>query len=648
MADLLLYLWDLFTAIALFGFGLLGLRLCRIRRAPLAVAGVFGVALWIALGAWLNLLHLLRPTVFLVLNTLGAAVALYELLAARRTPPSHSTPTQPFTLPARLLLGTAIAVIATMAIGGMRPLAWGVDDLQGYASMAVKAAQLHALQPDPFSERRVQAGVGGQNFLDTAMFATGDLRAMPFIDSTFGLCLYALALWAVGRRLRTPPTALALALCCLAFAPLMKWNLTIIYLSAAAFFAVFLLLADADPDTPLPLGRILAIGIITGSICSTKSPNITFLIPFLLIAALIHKLLQPAARSLSAFALSMLAAAAVFLPWAVANKTNAGTYLYPILGQGFHVSAFHFIPVPAKLAPLQLTVVMALPSVVLLALAAVLTFNLTRTWPAQTRAAGIAFLLAALTAVPVICYGLGGQTADRYTAPVLVPALLLSFLLTAALWNSAPRRWRRLALATQLLAAAYLFLFVEPSAGEYTHIADLAHEAAGLPPSPHYWMTPLTAAQLQADFALGAKVQSTVPPGETALAATQPVFFFDFSRNPIDIADCPGMASPPPGLPLTAGPEAQRQFLLRAGIHYLILSTDPAPPDPDWQSFFHFATQRYPWYIFFFHQTYTHRYDAWQITELKVQHHERLVFQQIADHSHQLYNDGHIIVARIN
>jgi hypothetical protein len=64
--------------------------------------------------------------------------------------------------------------------------------------------------------------------------------------------------------------------------------------------------------------------------------------------------------------------------------------------------------------------------------------------------------------------------------------------------------------------------------------------------------------------------QAHVPPRSTILNLAELPILFDFSRNPIYGMDWPGMASPPPGLPLGKGGAALLEYLRSQAIDYLI------------------------------------------------------------------------------
>jgi hypothetical protein len=649
MSDGRLYLWELAVALGIFGSGIAGLRLLGFKRPlPLALSGTFGVSLWIALGGVLNLLHLWRPGVFYAmagvgtLLTVGFALEGFRLRAVEDERPK-------FGVAAKAVLAVAVLGIGTMMAGGVKQTEWNIDDLQGYIGLGVKAMQNHSIQPDPFCERRVQAGVGGANFLDSLMFAAGDLRAMPFIDSTLGLMLYALGLWTLARRWRVPALGTAFALVCLPFATLFKVNLTIIYLSAAGFFAVLILLTDCTER--FRAGRVVALGMIVGALCTTKSPNIVFVVAYLGIFVLLYKFARGAGGVVLPVALSLLLALAVFVPYSIANKANAGTYQYPLLGHGIHVSAYHLVPDPSKVGiPAQLVVVIA-PSVLLLALSLLVVWKLSSLWGAAERAAVLAYLAASLLAVPVVAYGLGGEGADRYTAPFLMPALLLCLLIVCGTTGASVgvRVWRGVGVATLLASGAYTVCFLGLHLLWYRDIKMLAYEAIGKPPpqSNHYFSYRDRAA-FQRSLDDGARIQSVIPVGATAIEDGEQNYIFDFHRNRIYIQDDTGLASPAPGLPLSGSAEDVRRFLVAQGVHYVIYALYLDCHTSQWDDLLAHRRPQLGWAYFLQNETAAHNYAPWSGVEAATSCHAREQMSEIMRHSPHLYDDGLMAVARID
>ncbi len=657
MNDLPLYLWDISVAIGIFGYGMLGTRLFGLKRCSLAVAGVVGISLWIALGGVLNLLHLLRPAVFFTLAATGFVFLVVDLQLRRKDAPVLADRT-PFSLPAKLAVATAALLVLTLIVGVMRVRHWGHDDLEGYVAIGIKAAQNHALQPEPFSERRLNVGVGAGNFLDALMFATGDMRAMDFIDSGFGFGLYALALWALGRRWKVPPVGIAFVIFCVPLAPLCKINLTIIYLSAAGLLALLLLLTDAPEDEPISPGRIVALGLIVGALLTTKTPNIVFILPMLAAFVLLYRLFHTRRSPLLPLVYALLVAFCTFVPWAIANKPAVGTYLYPVLGLGNHVSAYHLIWPQPKIGSWQQMVLLTVPNLTLLLLCFAIGWNFTRGWAAPVRSAVLAYIAAAIVALPVCMRSLGGQDADRYTAPLVMPVYLLTLLLGLAAFPRLSAFWRSASLFTLLAVGSYLWFF-DVRLMWLFETKIVLYEAFGkLPRHRPFDLHVLTQSDIQREFDYGARIQSSMPPGATALdISRRRTYHFDFRRNTIFTADIAGMASPPPGLPLDSPAAAQRQYLVSQGIDYLIFERDPGMAceynsifgvgDSDWPNFLKHQRRTFDFHYLFTHEVFAHQYGPWGIPEFLIACHERGIAEQIVDTSPQVYNDGTFVVARL-
>ena len=67
-------------------------------------------------------------------------------------------------------------------------------------------------------------------------------------------------------------------------------------------------------------------------------------------------------------------------------------------------------------------------------------------------------------------------------------------------------------------------------------------------------------------------MQQSIPQGETVLARLAYPFLLDFKRNRIFIADWPGGASLPPGMPSFKGAEALANYLISKSIRYVAYS----------------------------------------------------------------------------
>jgi hypothetical protein len=77
---------------------------------------------------------------------------------------------------------------------------------------------------------------------------------------------------------------------------------------------------------------------------------------------------------------------------------------------------------------------------------------------------------------------------------------------------------------------------------------------------------------LQAEREQGSHIQTGLPTGESLYAGLMVTFPMGFRRDPIYVADFPGMASLPPGMPTQRAPEAPRSYLLANQVKYIAFS----------------------------------------------------------------------------
>jgi hypothetical protein len=75
-----------------------------------------------------------------------------------------------------------------------------------------------------------------------------------------------------------------------------------------------------------------------------------------------------------------------------------------------------------------------------------------------------------------------------------------------------------------------------------------------------------------------AEAQASLEAGARVLSAVSKPFFWRFDRHVIHSVDCPGQASPPPGMPFFQGPDALAGYLLDLGYTHLAFS--PPRLDP--------------------------------------------------------------------
>jgi len=565
--------WEAAIALAFLGFGRAILRSARLPAAPAAVAGCLGAAAFLAGGGWLNLADLLHARVLLALILAGAVYAAIDMGARSRTNiPAllRSFRTSPT---AMLALCAAIAIPCILVATSIRPVPFNYwDDLQAYMGYCVKALQHGSLQSDPFSERRINTGLGGQILLNLLMLSYGGVRSIDFIDSGIGLAFLAMALYTLARTLGLARLRAAILLCCIPVIPLFKVNLTTVYFSSAWFLAAALMFVHPSLGPGLNRRKSLLIGLLAGAACTTKSSNLCFFVPFLFLTALLYAWLARDKHCVLSAAGMVAMVPVIALPWSIAQRRNQGTYLFPLLGKGFHAGAYHHLPIPSGSGALYGAVIAAAPNVLALAVSGVCVWKLTRTWSSMARSALAGFFSAAVLATCAMAISTAGEAVDRFTMPFYSMCAFLLVLVLLHPHEFTARWWRRAGWATAVLWIGAIANFV----GIHGHQYEMTRaEVAGLflhDPAAAYpeWVATPSNATFALELARAQHAQASLPDGETAIETLVYCYPYDFMRNTIYIADYPGMAGLPPGLPVSGSPEEIRSYLVAHSIHYLL------------------------------------------------------------------------------
>lgn len=643
-------LWEAFVSLALLGYGLAVLRALRLQAQPIAVSACTGIAVWLLLGGWLNLANLASRRVLLLLLAFGFLLSIVELaqkemrdrISARLHSLSANNRARNAAIP------IAIYFLLVFAVH-LRPVAWNAyDDQQGYMALADKSAHFNTLQSDPFSERRLVTGMGAGIFLNVTMLAGADDSAMGYIDAGFGYLVFILSIWSIGRALGlTGWRAVAL----LYFIPLFtlaKVNLTIAYLSTALAMTMLLFLMRVDWAAGLPPRMALLLGVLLGADCAMKSSNIPLCGSLLLFCGIGFALRARDWRTLLPFLLPGATLAAVVLPWMLQLHRDEGTYLFPTLGRGYHISAYGLLPLPAHTAPAWQSLLIAAPELVIVMLAGGLSYCLLRDRPPALRIPVLSFACSAMASVLLVAISVAGEGIDRYTAPFYMPCLFLLVALTLLVWRSG-RQAICCFLAVVFTSACGVLFYI--GLGQRELLYDDFDQLRTLASLRHHTLKPYAVAldpgTIERNAEVVRRVQQAVPPGQTILEATQTAYGYDWRRNTVYIADYPGMAGLPPGPPLFGDAESMRLYLLHCGIHYVIYDRILYVPI-DFQSL---RMQSVP--------VLTPRQIAralvrhgslapWGQQENYAEQHTRLQFQQIAAHHPVLYDDGRIEVIRLD
>jgi hypothetical protein len=595
----------------------------------------------------MNLLGWIRP-LFLVLLILAGDLLLI-LLRSKAPNADIQYDTQPSRFSVlKPITWAALACVGGSAITGLHSgIVNYFDDPQAYFAYPLEALQTGSLQPQPFSERRINTSLGANYLLDAVMAVDGDVRSIGFLDGTFAYLLYAASIWAVGRRLGLSFEMKGLLLAVLVVLPLVQVNATPIYLQAA--LTIVLLLAmhqTADSNTADWRSGILW-GLLASVLCLIKSSGIVFALPLIAIFAIAHSIRTRNLAQISNAVVAGATVAVLALPWMVQQHRNEGTYFSPLLGRGFHASHWGVIPLPAHTATPRTIVMVALPDVLGLLIIAFLA------WKVRSRRRSldislIAFMLATLAATTLIAFSTGGEGVDRFSLPFQAPALLMfaALLLATPPEDSRDVRWLGTAKAMLLVWFAAIVVILAVHYRIYKLTIHRLEEAVGVRvASPMYYELFLDNRNIAEEEKRARVAQNTVPPGEQMLEATLFAHVYDFRRNPVLIADFPGMAGWAPGIPVGKGPDPVRDYFLNHGIQYFLCDRRLTNNNEDIGDFFRAPVLDVTLRELIFrhiHEVYPYSRMLWMVSR-DVRHNLLLLAQSDT----RLYDDGTLVVVRL-
>lgn len=562
--------WGICMALACGGYGRVALSALGIRhRESLILAPGTGLAILVFTGSILNLLRMVtRP---IVIADIAAGAALYfssilfdsNTLTRRIGQLGCLRPMRPVqaTVLAFLVLTLCLRVGAHVRFN---PMSFNFrDDAQAYLAFPLKMLASGSYAPDPYSERRIQTTLGGITFLQaTAIAPTGDLRIVNLVDGSIGLALLFLCGVALCRRLKLSLNRSLWVLAVLVLTPDIRVNSTSLDLPAALLLLMTLIWLDLELGEPLGWRRMLLLGLTAGTACTLKStiiPSAAVLTAALLLTELGR---SGARRIVSGAAVATAAVCAVDLPWMIDSWGKCGTPLYPLLGAGYIRPLLHQDPIGR--APTWLASAL-LPSLAGAGAAIVLWRQAARDGN-RGRQVGTA-AACMLTAVPLLVGFAIREDVVRYS----LSCIWASHVLVVAFLLSQPSRAGRATNWTGVLFTGYALAFASVVHGFYP---------LSWGGNEEYWlglfkMNIVNRSQRVPEAAHAAEdqaMQEAIPAGATLLARTSESYGYDFKRNTVWIADYPGTAGPPPGMPLEGDPDKLSAYLLEHSVRYVAYS----------------------------------------------------------------------------
>ncbi len=576
VAYALAFSWGLVILLSLIGWGIAVNRVLFPRDDfDWGLQGAWGVSLCVALGGLLNLAKLTSRASILLIVAFGVVVFLVGRLGARRLGQLAVVAMDLYRKDRLLAIGAILALLVlglqysasvrgqvvsgSLSVTDFNPH----DDFHAYLVFPEKMIQTGSLGPDPYSERRITSGLGGQYFLDTLVLAALSDENVHLIDPGLGMILAVGLLLGYARwRRATAAGALGATLLLLVVPPTTS-NITSLVVDVALFFAQYRTLAWTLTARRGLIGSSVVVALLTAGLGATKATLIP--VASLLFVGLyaIH-LIPGANRKLVALQCGLSGALTVGLlaPWMVAMKESSGTFLFPVLGLGDHGSAYGAVQLPSHyLREYALSQLLpAHDAKVLLAVLGILVV-VGAYLAAERSLDGVVLCASVLGGIVAVSLATGLFDVYRFSYPFIIVPVLVGVL-------EATRKGGALRLPTESgvlrLGGSVLLLGVAILGGGlamyWGEIHSLRHELADAPLWPQDQREEYVA------------MQAAVPQNAVILTRLDKPFLLNFRSNTIYIDDWPFGAGPAPGISASATPEELASYLQSEGVRYVAYS----------------------------------------------------------------------------
>jgi len=450
---------------------------------------------------------------------------------------------------------------------------WG-DDFAAYFVFPKKMLQAGSLGPDPFSERRVVSSLGGNYFLHAFILSMLSVKNLNLIDPGLGMIIVVGLLLGYFKDKGTPKRAAVFILLFFLLTPLARVNTTAFVIPLVLFLSFFRTLDWEGLETNGFIVNAFIIALLAAAICSLKSTFIPTCAILFILGYFFYIIKSRIKRkAVYEFFIATILVGAFLLPWMISMYQSSGTLLYPIFGKGYHGSVYgSFLPpttgLTTSLVIRLIRYQLGRPYILSLLLLSIISF-LSRPTKFVRRGASLSISISAILGAPIMLVTARIPHPRYYYSYVFAAIIILMMLALSNIEEKDNSKFKNYtAVFTSMLIAGII----------------LGHNWY----STQWWYSPrsqysrciqnIKAGVANPPFISNGvvfrhtRMQQSIPQGETVLARLAYPFLLDFKRNRIFIADWPGGASLPPGMPSFKGDEALADYLISKSIRYVAYS----------------------------------------------------------------------------
>jgi len=425
------------------------------------------------------------------------------------------------------------------------------DDFNGYLIPVEKIIQTHQLGSDPFLLERLE---GLSHFYAQAFYVLQfGYEHLSMFDPGLGRIIIGLLL--IERLAKYFATYPVIALALLTSALLVAWT----WNTAAPVAILTALLTLVTFEVIEQKTRPVYFGLVSAAAISLKVSAVPYVgllgAIWVLSVARRHGIRYTTGATVRA----AFAGVATLLPWMIALDFSSGTFMFPILGDGYYTlgAIYRFFSWDAlwHTARTQTHFIFGNLLVILAGLVLVLKCE------QQTRWLIAAIAAATFSCILLIIYATGGGGESfRYTLPICASFGIVALVKIA---NGNVVKSYRAKILFSLLALTAAFFIIPARAFLTINRDNVFTIISGQAQNKLEALLSLRIELRQA--------QELVPEHERILALTDAAMLLDFVRNPVwPTGNYPGASSPPPKISTLKTPSELRGYLLRLGIAYVL------------------------------------------------------------------------------
>jgi hypothetical protein len=564
------FFWGIFILLSFIGWGGLINRLLFPKdRVDWGQRAAWGVALTICVGGVLNLTSTISPIticIYLGLGFLYYLVNFYQQkLLTKFFYRWHE-----YSKDRLLVLGVFVLSLLLLLqyAGWVYTYRFHPEDYSAYLVFPKKMLMAGSLGEDPFSGRKILSSLGGQYFLFTLPLSILKEVHVKLIDPGVALIIIVGLLLGYSNRKKLSKRMTVFLIFTFLLFPhpqtYLMTNITTGLMPIVLFLTLFMTLDWENLKSSKFTTNALIIALITAAICSVKSNLIPAVGLFFIASYTCYILTANKDKKIIAiteFITSSLIILILLAPWMISMYQSSGTFLYPILGKGYHITAYSDYNLFSSKWTITKFLEIIVSTITMTSFVALIILSLvsfcSRNWQIVDREPVLCLTISASLGSIIMALSTGGGDIDRYTFSYLYATLFILIINACAFSESVPKKsFSKIPVAMILVGTIIGGNLIN----EFSRKNNIGNIRVGLSNMP------LVSNKEKKQYT---QMQEAIPQSEKILTRLEKPFLLNFGRNQVFIVDLPGEAGPPPGLPIFKGGEALAAYLTSHSIRYV-------------------------------------------------------------------------------